>query len=157
MKQDRTEHAPGTQTASTGASASRGPGKTTLTAGLPQGAAPVQRKQDLANALDPESTHAAAAEGVRGSGQPLPFRDQIQASFGRHDISGIRAHIGEEAAAAGKAIGARAYASGQNIAFAGPPDLHTAAHEAAHVVQQRGGVQLKGGIGEAGDAHERNA
>src|SRR5678810_542863 len=36
-------------------------------------------------------------------------------------------------------------------------DLHTAAHEAAHVVQQRGTVQLKGGIGETGDAYERHA
>jgi len=31
------------------------------------------------------------------------------------------------------------------------------AHEAAHVIQQRGGVQLKGGVGEAGDAYERQA
>src|SRR6185503_888478 len=37
------------------------------------------------------------------------------------------------------------------------PDLHTAAHEAAHVVQQRAGVQLKGGVGEAGDPYERHA
>lgn len=36
-------------------------------------------------------------------------------------------------------------------------DLHTVAHEAAHVVQQRGGVQLKGGVGAAGDAYERHA
>ena len=36
-------------------------------------------------------------------------------------------------------------------------DLHTAAHEAAHVVQQRGGVQLKGGVGQAGDSYERHA
>jgi hypothetical protein len=43
------------------------------------------------------------------------------------------------------------------VAFARSPDLHTAAHEAAHVVQQRGGVQLKGGVGEAGDSHERHA
>ena len=36
-------------------------------------------------------------------------------------------------------------------------DLHIAAHEAAHVVQQRGGVQLKGGVGEVGDAYEQHA
>src|SRR5690242_21119787 len=46
-------------------------------------------------------------------------------------------------------LGSTAYAKGNSIAFAGTPDLHTAAHEAAHVVQQHGGVQLKGGIGEA--------
>jgi uncharacterized protein GlcG (DUF336 family) len=36
-------------------------------------------------------------------------------------------------------------------------DLHTAAHEAAHVVQQRGGVQLRGGVGISGDVYERHA
>ncbi|MCA1665759.1 MAG: hypothetical protein LC659_16070, partial [Myxococcales bacterium] len=40
---------------------------------------------------------------------------------------------------------------------AGGGDLHTAAHEAAHVVQQREGVQLAGGIGRDGDEHERHA
>ena len=35
--------------------------------------------------------------------------------------------------------------------------MNTAAREAAHVVQQRSGVQLKGGVGEAGDAYERHA
>jgi hypothetical protein len=30
-------------------------------------------------------------------------------------------------------------------------------NEAAHVVQQRGGVQLKGGAGEVGDSYERHA
>jgi LysM repeat protein len=43
------------------------------------------------------------------------------------------------------------------VAFAGAPSLHTAAHEAAHVVQQRGGVQLLGGVGAAGDEHEQHA
>jgi len=54
-------------------------------------------------------------------------------------------------------MGAQAFATGNHVAFAGTPDLHTAAHEAAHVVQQRGGVQLKGGVGEVGDAYERHA
>src|SRR5215510_6458283 len=133
------------------------PGRITRTASLPADDAPVQRKQSLATALSPEATHAAAAEGVRGGGEPLPFRDQIQASFGPHDISDVRAHVGGDAAAASQAIGARAYATGRNVAFAGAPDLHTAAHEAAHVVQQRGTVQVKGGIGEEGDAYERHA
>jgi hypothetical protein len=43
------------------------------------------------------------------------------------------------------------------VAFADTPDLHTAAHEAAHVVQQRSGVHLKAGVGEVGDSYERNA
>ena len=54
-------------------------------------------------------------------------------------------------------MGAEAYATGDHIVLGRGNDLHTVAHEAAHVVQQRGGVQLKGGVGEAGDAHERHA
>jgi hypothetical protein len=54
-------------------------------------------------------------------------------------------------------MGARAYATGNHVVLSGASDLHTVAHEAAHVVQQRGGVQLKSGVGEVGDAYERNA
>lgn len=35
------------------------------------------------------------------------------------------------------ATGAEAFATGNHVAFASSPSLHTAAHEAAHVVQQR--------------------
>src|SRR5262249_35088265 len=45
----------------------------------------------------------------------------------------------------------------EQIAFAGSPDLRTAAHEAAHVVQQRRGVSVTDGVGQAGDAYERHA
>lgn len=104
-----------------------------------------------------DDVQATAGAGVRGSGSTLPHLDTIQASFGRHDVSGVRAHVGGDAAAAASAIGAEAYATGNDVAFATAPTLHTAAHEAAHVVQQRGGVQLKGGVGEAGDDYERHA
>ncbi len=98
-----------------------------------------------------------AAAGVGDGGQALPHSDRIQQSFGKHDVSGIRAHVGGDGARAAKAIGAEAYATGNDVAFRAEPDLHTAAHEAAHVVQQRVGVQLKGGVGEDGDAYEKNA
>ena len=98
-----------------------------------------------------------AAEGVAGPGGPLPHRQAIQASFGRHDVAHIEAHVGGTAADAAADIGAVAYATGTHVAFARPPDLHTAAHEAAHVVQQRGGVQLKDGVGQDGDAYEQYA
>lgn len=100
---------------------------------------------------------AQAQAGVKGGGQALPHLDQIQGAFGRHDVSGARAHVGGEAKQASEGIGARAYATGNDVAFAETPDLHTAAHEAAHVVQQREGVQLKGGVGEVGDSYERQA
>ncbi len=54
-------------------------------------------------------------------------------------------------------MGADAYATGDHVVLGRGTDLHTVAHEAAHVVQQRGGVQLKGGIGAAGDVYERHA
>lgn len=98
-----------------------------------------------------------AAEGVSAASSTLPFHDEIQASFGRHDVSRIRAQIGGDAAAPSAALGARAYAIGDRVGFAREPDLHTAAHEAAHVVQQRGGVSLKGIDGGASDPYERHA
>lgn len=100
---------------------------------------------------------ANAEQGIQAAGGALPFADRIAASFGDHDVSGIRAHAGGDAADACRTMGARAYATGNHVAFAGAPDLHTAAHEAAHVVQQRAGVSLKGGVGQAGDAYERQA
>ena len=108
---------------------------------------------------DHAETHEAAAAGVSGGAAGrVPFADKIQASFGpKHDISSIRAYVGGPAAAASARMGAEAYARGDEIAFARPPDLHTAAHEVAHVVQQRGGIQIRGGVGAAGDEHEHNA
>jgi len=104
-----------------------------------------------------DAVHAAAARGVEGSGGSLPHAERIQASFGRHDVSNVQAHVGGAAQEATAAMGATAYATGNQVAFGGAPDLHTAAHEAAHVVQQRAGVQLKGGVGQVGDRYEQHA
>lgn len=108
-------------------------------------------------AARPASPTDIAEQGVAGPAQSFPHRDRIQAAFGAHDISGIRAHVGGNASAASDALGARAFAFGQDVAFADTPDLHTAAHEAAHHVQQRGGVQLSGGLDTPGDLHEQHA
>lgn len=121
-----------------------------------EGGAAVQVKASNASGENAD-VRAVAAEGVKGSGQTLPHLDQIQASFGSHDVTAARAHVGGKAAEAADVIGAHAYATGNDIAFAKSPDLHTAAHEAAHVVQQRAGVHLKGGVGQAGDQYEQNA
>jgi hypothetical protein len=123
--------------------------------------APVQRKatgeHGQANDRAVGAFHSEAARGVSGTGGPLPHLDRIQASFGDHDVSGIQAHVGGGAANASDAIGAEAYATGNQVAFASAPTLHTAAHEAAHVVQQRAGVALDGGMDRQGDAYERRA
>lgn len=135
------------------------PGKRTLTEQLyTSQAAPVQHKADGAAHSEPAELHRAAQAGVSGPAGPLPYADTIQASFGPdHDVSSVRAHVSGPAAAATAQMGAEAYATGTHVAFAAAPSLHTAAHEAAHVMQQRSGVQLLGGVGVAGDAHEHNA
>lgn len=99
----------------------------------------------------------AAERGINGNGVRLPHLDAIQRSFGHHDVSSIRAHLGAEAAAASHSIGASAYATGEAVVFGGAPNLRTAAHEAAHVVQQRRGVNLPGGVGQQGDSYEQQA
>jgi hypothetical protein len=123
--------------------------------------APVQRRDEPganAGAANPASgAHAAAAQGIAGPSHALPHRDRIQQLFGGHDIDRIQAHTGAAAATGARAMGARAFATGDHVAFAAAPDLHTAAHEAAHVIQQRAGVSLAGGVGQSGDVHERNA
>ena len=107
--------------------------------------------------ISSDTVHAAAEAGTQGASRSLPHLDQIQKSFGRHDVSAIQAHTDDRASAASKQMGAEAFASGNHVAFAGAPSLHTAAHEAAHVVQQQSGVHLAGGVGAEGDAHEQHA
>lgn len=119
----------------------------------PTGPAAVQARGDLQG----DEVAATAQAGTEGGGEAMPFGDRIQASFGHHDVSGIRAHTGDTARDAATAIGAEAYATGGDVVFGAEPTLHTAAHEAAHVVQQRAGVQLAGGVGRAGDVYEQHA
>jgi hypothetical protein len=116
--------------------------------------APVQRKETGVAGAD---IHEAAQRGTQGPGGSLPHLEAVQRSFGRFDVSGIQAHTDGAAQQASHDMGAAGFATGHHVAFAGAPDLHTAAHEAAHVVQQRAGVQLSGGVGAAGDAYERHA
>jgi len=107
---------------------------------------------------DTTALRLTAAEGVRGAGAPLPHLARIQESFGRHDVRSVKAHADARAAASTAALGAEAFATGGRIAFRQPrPDLRTAAHEAAHIVQQRGGVELDEGVGQAEDPYERHA
>lgn len=101
---------------------------------------------------------AAAARGTSDSGGVLPHADRVQQAFGRHDISSVTAHQGRLAIDACNDMGASAYAQGEHVVFGhDAPSLHMAAHEAAHVIQQRGGITLPGGVGQAGDAYEQHA
>jgi outer membrane protein OmpA-like peptidoglycan-associated protein len=129
------------------------PGKRTLT----MAAAALQRRAVSDFLEDIDDPIAIAATGVHGAGDPLPHAAIIERAFGRHAVSGIRTQVGGDAAAAAAALGAEAYAFGDAIAFRSAPSLHTAAHEAAHVVQQRAGIAVPGGVGRVDDAWERHA
>lgn len=112
--------------------------------------------ESSSDALDSDPA-TIARRGVAGPGQRLPHLDIVQRAFGSHDLSGVRAHIGGAAADASRALGAHAYAHGNDIAFAEDPTAAMVAHEATHIVQQRAGVSLKGIDGGASDAHEQQA
>lgn len=126
-------------------------------ASRPAQGAMVQRKSNGAvpDGSDPAAT---AKAGVESASEALPHHDQIQASFGKHDLSNVRAQTGGGAAVASRGLGASAFAIGDRVGFSQDPDLHTAAHEAAHVVQQQAGIQLEGGVdGGKGDPYEQHA
>src|SRR5262245_42723948 len=92
-------------------------GKRTLTMGLPEDApasGPVQRQAGGAPSTDGAVANTAAA-GVASAGAPLPHLDVINRAFGRHDVSSIRAHTDGAAGSAAHAIGARAYATGNDV------------------------------------------
>lgn len=99
----------------------------------------------------------AARQGTQTPPTTYPFLKEIQQSFGRHDVSQVRAHLGPAATQSAESMRASAFASGKHVVFAGTPVLYTAAHEAAHIIQQRNGVQLADGIGKPEDAYERHA
>jgi len=66
----------------------------------------VQLRERLASRRGSD-VQAVAAQGVSGSGAALPDRETMQAAFGEHDVSGIRAHTDSGAISASKAIGCR--------------------------------------------------
>lgn len=110
-----------------------------------------------AGASEPgEAASARAADRGRASpAMSLAHGGAIQRAFGRHDVSGLVAHVGGDAELAARSIGARAFAAGAHLVFDRAPSLRVAAHEAAHAVQQR---HLRGGPrGEARAACEDHA
>jgi hypothetical protein len=118
---------------------------------------------------DPED---AVGRASSSAGQSLPddVRLQFEGCLGT-DLSGVRVHTGDASATAAAAVGARAYAVGQDIHFAsghydptGAAGKHLLAHEVAHTVQQAGGAggagaqrQHKLEVSEPGDALELEA
>jgi hypothetical protein len=118
----------------------------------------VQHRRDRAAGVDEEEELEIAARGVTDLGGPLPYFEELQRAFGRHDLKDIRAATGGEAGRANQRMGSVAYAMGHAVAFRdSSPDLFTVAHEAAHVIQQRAGAVATGTVGQSGDRHEAHA
>ena len=107
--------------------------------------------------LTPTEKHRIAQRGFSDTPGPLPYLDTIQRAFGHHAVKDIRSFIGGAASSSSDSLDASAYCVGDRIAFDRPPDLYTAAHEAAHVVQQRSDLTLSGGVGHREDSHEEHA
>ncbi|MEU1297174.1 DUF4157 domain-containing protein [Streptomyces sp. NPDC005840] len=78
---------------------------------------------------------------LRSGGERLrnPVREDMESRFD-DDFSDVRLHTGAAAARSARALGARAYTSGNHVVIGdGGGDRHTLAHELTHVVQQRQG------------------
>jgi hypothetical protein len=97
---------------------------------------------------------------VSNEAQPLDpsLRASMESRF-HSDLSGVRIHAGDQAAALARSHHARAYAQGQNIVFGDgqfapdePDGRRLLTHELAHVVQQSGPSGSQPGA-----AHEREA
>ncbi|MFJ2812367.1 DUF4157 domain-containing protein [Streptomyces sp. NPDC087294] len=89
----------------------------------------------------PQQADTGVRDVLRSGGKPLPggVRQEMEARIGA-DFSSVRLHTGAAAARSARAVGARAYTSGDNVVIGdGGRDKHTLAHELTHVVQQRQG------------------
>ena len=118
----------------------------------------VQHRRTRSGDLDEREELEIAARGLTGSGGPLPYLEELQRAFGRHQLTGIRVATGGEAGRANQRMGSVAYAMGDAVVFRdSSPDLFTVAHEAAHVIQQRAGAVATGTVGRSGDRHEAHA
>jgi hypothetical protein len=103
----------------------------------------VHAKREARGSAVPAHLVGRAVNVVNSGGVPLPgsLRATYEPRFGR-DLSSVKLHLGAEAGASARAIGARAYTVGQNIAFAPgeyqPGDRdgqRLLAHELTHVAQ----------------------
>lgn len=94
-----------------------------------------------------ESVAKIAQSGMQSPSSPLPFMGQLESAFKPHDISGIQAHMGSAAKKSAEGLNSAAFAANEHIVFGRQPDLFTAAHEVAHVVDQRRRPAPKSGNG----------
>jgi len=101
-----------------------------------------------------QSTRSAsdvAAEGFSGSAHEVPYRKEMETSFGA-DFSGVKAYSDGPALKANNDLGAHAYAAGDQVAFASSnPSKETVAHELTHVLQHTGQEPARKSSGDGSD------
>lgn len=126
-------------------------------------------QRDAAKPESPAAAHAGVPEAVRSPGQPLdPRTRSLMESRFQHDFSGVRVHTDVRAAESSRALGANAWALGNELVFAGgrydphtPAGQHLLAHELTHVIQQQhapaADLQTDLEVSEPGDAAEQEA
>jgi hypothetical protein len=113
-------------------------------------------QQLLADGGSLSQTLETASSGFGEPGKPLP--PLLQRAFGPYDLSSVQVHQGPKAQQAAQALQATAYTRGEHIVVGDSPSLHTLAHEAAHVVQQRNPqAGLGQGLSEPGQSSELHA
>jgi nucleoid-associated protein YgaU len=129
------------------------PGKTTLVETVYRSAKP--------RGAEPVSAPAAFKAATSGAASQVPYRKDMERAFGE-DFGGVKAYLGGGAAGGLDALGARAAAQGDSVAFeSAAPDREVVAHELTHVVQQRrgggGAPQAKAEVSDPSDAAEVEA
>jgi len=94
-------------------------------------------RQGRGGTVGPGEEADLARAGFSSAPREVPHRARMERAFGQ-PLGDVKAHLGPDAGAASEAMGAEAYAMGDEVAFRDPhPSLDTVAHEVAHVVQQR--------------------
>jgi hypothetical protein len=118
----------------------------------------LQRKSN--GGPQPSSIPPIVNQTLSSPGRPLAdsTRSAMESRFG-HDFGGVRIHDDAVAAESARAVNARAYTVGQDIAFASgqyDPNSHSGshllAHELAHTVQQRGLQRSSNGVSMSHDS-----
>jgi hypothetical protein len=93
---------------------------------------------------------------VQSAHAPLPHFARIQAAFGRHDLSDVKAQVGGPAGEANDRMRSLGYTVGDRIGFRASPDLRLAArgHARRATARRR---SASDGVGRPGDGYEQQA
>lgn len=88
---------------------------------------------------DPGEIQRVAQSGFDGMAGPLPYRNQLESSYGV-SLDHVKAYTGPQAKQAADQLSANAYAYNGAVVLGEKSDLKTVAEETAHVLQQSSGL-----------------